>query len=43
VRADATLMAARTVWARENLNIGKQPFWSAGRYRTPTAAGDSGD
>lgn len=26
VRADATLMAARTAWARENLIIGKQPF-----------------
>src|SRR5690349_9244750 len=32
-RADAAPMAAtaRTVWARENLIIGKQPFWSAGR------------
>jgi hypothetical protein len=43
VRADAMLMAARRVWTRENLIIGKQPFWSAGRYRTPAAAGDSGD
>ena len=43
VRADDTVMAARRVWARDNLIIGKQPFWSAGRHRTPTAAGDSGD
>jgi len=35
VRADAAPMAAtaRTAWARENLVIGKQPFWSTGRLR----------
>ena len=43
VRIDAAPMAARTVWARDNLIIGKQPFGRApGRLPYADCGGDSG-
>jgi hypothetical protein len=44
VRADATPMAARTVWVRDNLVIGSSLSGGLlGAYRTLIAAGDAGD
>jgi hypothetical protein len=43
VRTDAAPMAARTVWARDNLIIGKRPFGRApGRLPYADCGGDSG-